>query len=172
MKTLKILLFAVACGLASSSFAQSLKPPHEILIEKVVKALKKENSKSFATSCIPNQMNFNELCVAGYSSRPDIVKGLQSKAARDSLVKQERESFDRLIQEAKKEGLTWKSIKLKWVGIEVKSTDKKLTRLSIPFDVTTNGKDNYRIILDFCTQLTKKPDVILPGEFRWEGKQQ
>lgn len=168
----KTFLFAmlIMAGICSSAKAQGPKPPHEILVDKIVKALRKENAKQFASSCVPTQINFNELSNAGYSSRPDIAKGLQTKASRDTLIKKEKESFDHLVEDGKKDGIVWQKIKIKWVGIESKPIDKKINRLSIPFTILSNGKE-YRIVLESCSQLIKKPEIILPGEFRYDGIQ-
>lgn len=168
MRILKILVVIIILSPVISFGQNQPKQPHEVLIEKVVKALKRENARSFITGCIPTQLNFNELSIATYPSRPELAKGLQSKAARDSLIKKEKESFEKLIQDGKKDNIVWSKIKLKWTGIESKPTNK-VNQLNLPFDVIC-GKKEYRIVLEYCTQLAKKPEIILPGELRWEGE--
>jgi hypothetical protein len=167
MKPVPVLIISVVFCLCTS-LQNVKKQPHEVLVEKIVKALKKENSRLFATSCIPTQQNFNILSQAVYASRPELVKGLQTKPARDSLIKKERESFDRLIQEGKRDKIIWSRIKLKRTGISITAVEKKVNRLNIPFDIESEGKE-YGIVLEFCTQLIRKPEIINPGEFRWEG---
>lgn len=63
------------------------------------------------------------------------------------------------------EGVDWSSIEMTWSGYS-SSYQGEVFQTSIPFQFLSDGIE-YRVILDYCTQLSTRKDVFLPGEFHF-----
>lgn len=149
---------------AKSTFDEAEKT----IVGKVIYALQKQDTALFIKECLPKQKDFDRLFNATYSSNKEILASMNLVDARNLLAKKLKESFNNLIETGKKENIVWETIELTWSG-HSSLLDGKIYQLSIPFQFKNNDVE-YRIIIDFCTQLADDKQVILLGEFKWEGK--
>ena len=143
------------------------KEPHESLVDKIILALQKEDPELFIKTCVPDQKNFDKIIKAQSGVNPEIIKKTNPVEARDTIINGLKRNFISLINKGKEEGIKWSEIKHSWTGSQ-STLMEEVYQLQIPFHFTFNNKE-YRIEIDYCTQLEKDPKIILLGEFKWIG---
>lgn len=167
MKAISILGLLITLFIFSAFSTTIYKQEHELLLEKVISALKKEDFKLFLSTCVPDQQAFDELLKAEYSLSPRLMETKDTKAVRDSIISKLKLSFERLLEEGKKNNLEWGKIELVRTGIKSTSMGK-VYQLELPFEISCLGKV-YHLAVSSSTQLISNPSVILPGELKWLG---
>lgn len=165
-----VILFTVV-RLANCCIAQTFvdaKQPHELLVDKIVVALQKEDAEIFGSTCMPSQKQYEQFIKLAYKDNVETLKMLNNPAARDTLIVNNKRSFKNLIEAGKKDSIIWKDIKLTWVG-QSGSLQGDIFQLMIPFHFTCNEKE-YRVEIQYCTQHPDDQRIIFLGEFKLIGR--
>ena len=133
----------------------------------VIDSLKNGDAELYVDNVLADLKGFAALLEAAYETlgvdlSADLLEAYEETRMR--LI----EDFDRLVALGEEAGIEWERIEMTWSGMS-SSLDGEIYQTSIPIQFDYDGTE-YRLVLDYCTQLRERRDVFLPGEFRWEGK--
>ncbi|MBI9106411.1 MAG: hypothetical protein JEZ04_06650 [Spirochaetales bacterium] len=130
----------------------------------IIEALKMEDAVYFVDEVLPDAEGLEALMEAmaesgGYT--PDEAPEVMLMQVRKRLIA----DFEKLIETGIERGILWSEIDNVWSGYSAE-LQGGLYQVSIPFEFTFRDT-GYRIVLEYCTQLTSDLSVFLPGEFVW-----
>lgn len=141
----------------------------DVIAYHIIEALKKQDAGYYLENVLASKNDFPVLFKAamGLGSGSEDF-GIDIDEAYEQIRTRLSSDFNNLVSIGIAEGVDWSSIEKTWSGYS-SSYQGEVYQTSIPFQFLSDGIE-YRVILDYCTQLSTRKDVFLPGEFRWEGK--
>lgn len=139
----------------------------DVIAHHIIVALKNQDAAHYVDNVLASPEDFESLLRAtfesgGGSANIDADEAYEQTKSRLIL------DFDRLVAKGIDEGIVWSGIEKTWSGLSA-TLQGEVYQSSIPFQFLYNGRE-YRVVLDYCTQLRTRRSVFLPGEFRWEGR--
>lgn len=133
----------------------------------IIEALRNRDGAYYVDHVLASRDDFEALLRASMAGMgADVPEDID--AVYERTIENLKSDFQKLLETGDEKGVDWSSVEMTWSGLS-STLQGEVYQLSIPFQFTS-GDVEYRVVLDFCSQLQANPRAFLPGEFRWEGQ--